>query len=82
MAKVPCPRCLGKGTVDIESVTFGDCVRQRREALLLTQERLAEKVGLSRAQVANIESGRVDTTMSKLAKFAEALGCSQKDLLP
>jgi len=48
----------------------------------LTQAELAPKVGLSRGQVANIEGGRSDLPMRQLAKFAAALGCGMKDLVP
>jgi transcriptional regulator with XRE-family HTH domain len=42
-----------------EHLSFGELVRQRRQRLLLTQEELAEKSGLSARSIQNIEAGRV-----------------------
>jgi transcriptional regulator with XRE-family HTH domain len=48
----------------------------------MTQEQLAGKVQLSRAQVANIEGGRSDMPLKTLARFSEALGVPARDLVP
>lgn len=77
-----CPRCNGAGEIDDASVHIGDLIRHTREARGLTQEQLAERVGLSRTQVTNIEVGRSDIPLKRLQKFAAALGCSMKVLVP
>jgi DNA-binding XRE family transcriptional regulator len=76
---VTCSHCNGSGKV---ALAFGHLVKARREELGLIQETLAEAVGLSRAQIANIETGRVDTSIEKLPLFAKALKCTPGDLLP
>jgi transcriptional regulator with XRE-family HTH domain len=48
----------------------------------LTQQELANRVGLSRAAVANIELGRQRVALHMLLRFAEALGRAPSDLLP
>lgn len=60
----------------------GDMIRAHRAALDMTQQQLSELVGRSRAQIANIESGRSDIPLSALARFAQAFKCSMKDLVP
>ncbi|KKB63392.1 hypothetical protein WM40_11620 [Robbsia andropogonis] len=36
---------------------FGECFRKERKALALTQEQLAQKVGLARQTISQIEKG-------------------------
>jgi transcriptional regulator with XRE-family HTH domain len=43
----------------VRPFSFGALVRQHRRRLLLTQEELAEKSGLSTRSIQNIEAGRV-----------------------
>jgi len=52
---------------------FGKKVRALRKSLGLTQEQLAEKIGISVISVANIESGRSGISFSKLEVLAKAL---------
>lgn len=54
-------------------VLFGEAVRDARLALEMTQEELAAKVGLVRASIANIETGRQRVLLSDLFDFAKAL---------
>lgn len=46
-----------------------------------TQEKLAKKVGISRASLANIETGRQSVLVHQLYSLAEALGLSPQDFL-
>ncbi len=57
-------------------------IMEMRKSKKLTQEALSERVGLSRTQITNIEVGRSDVTMKVLERFALALKCSPKDLIP
>ena len=75
-----CPHC--KGTGILSAPTYGSIILTRREELGLTQQQVSELIGISRAQVANIESGRSDIPLSRIFKFADALKCQPKDLLP
>lgn len=45
-----------------------------RKAAGLTQETLAERTGLARSSIANLEAGRQDVPLSKLQAHAEAVG--------
>ena len=55
---------------------------QRVKKLRLTQEQLAEIVGISRPSVANIENGRQQLTVAQLVRFADALNVAPSELLP
>jgi len=62
---------------------FGKAVATRRKKLELTQSDLAGRVGISRASVANIESGRQSVLLHHLYALASALECAKvSDLLP
>jgi transcriptional regulator with XRE-family HTH domain len=62
---------------------LGRAVSARRDELKLTQQALADKIGLSRASVANIESGRQKVLLHQVYKLVRALGLkSITELLP
>ncbi len=52
---------------------LGEAVAIRRKAMRLTQAQVAAKVGISRASIANIESGRQKVLLHQVYLFAEAL---------
>ncbi len=55
--------------------------RQRREAKL-SQTQLAQRCGLARGSIANIESGNQRPTLHTLWSLADALGVDMRSLLP
>lgn len=62
---------------------FGNAVSTRRKALALTQAQLASKVKMSRASIANIESGRQNILLHHVYALAAALDFAKVgDLLP
>ena len=50
---------------------FGKRIRELRKSRKITQEQLAEIVGLDAKQIGNIENGAGFTTMMTLEKFAK-----------
>lgn len=61
---------------------IGTQIALRRKSKRLTQARLAEVVGLSRASIANIERGRQNFLVHTLWEIGRALGAHPRDLLP
>ena len=61
---------------------LGGLIRARRKALSLTQQDVAARIGMSRASLANIETGRQKVLVHQLYALAEALDLSPADLLP
>ncbi len=56
---------------------IGEMVRERREAMGLTQAELAERSGVSRVRISHLESGRVfDMSFGKLSALLDACGMS------
>jgi len=53
---------------------LGRAVAKRREELQLTQAEVASRIGLTRASLANIETGRQKVLLHHIYLLAEALG--------
>ena len=56
-------------------------VRALRKALGLSQEELADRVGLRQAQISELESARNNIKIDNLHRLAVALGVRARDLL-
>src|SRR6516164_9225280 len=62
------------------SAPFGELLRRARQAAGLTQEELAERAGLSRRGIADLESGaRKTPRKDTVALLAAALGVSEAE---
>jgi len=61
---------------------IGRIIRARRRVLDRAQGQLAQQVGISRATLANIETGRQRVLVHQLYAFARALELKLSDLLP
>lgn len=62
-------------------MTFGDNVRKRRLELGLSQQELANKIGVSsRSMINKIESGR-NVSQKMIIRISNALNCTPADLL-
>ena len=57
--------------MDIETTTLGARLREAREYLRLSQDEVARVVGLPRAAISLIESGRRKVAALELKKFAD-----------
>jgi transcriptional regulator with XRE-family HTH domain len=55
-------------------------IRQHRETKGLTQKELAEKVGMDRTYLNQIEQGKRKASLMMLERIAKALDVSVKDL--
>lgn len=61
--------------------TLAKRMKERRQALGMSQEALADRSGLSSNFIARIEIGDKTPSLSTLAKLADALGTSVSELL-
>ena len=55
-------------------LTFGRMIESFRKCDEVTQERLAHKMGISKAHLCDIEKGRRMVSPSRAAKFARVMG--------
>jgi transcriptional regulator with XRE-family HTH domain len=61
---------------------FGRLLRQRRKSAHLTQDDVADRVGLARTSITNIEQGRQHVSLHMLYELADAVGAHAHELLP
>jgi transcriptional regulator with XRE-family HTH domain len=57
-------------------ITFGQLIEAHRSCDEISQAELARRMGMSRAQVCDIEKGRRMVSAERAAQFAKALGYS------
>ncbi len=60
---------------------IGAKIAELRKDRKLTQEQLAEKVGITVQYLGSIERGKANTTLNRLDKIADVLGCESTDLI-
>lgn len=60
---------------------FGLNLRSRREALGLTQDRVAALAGLDQKAVSDVEVGARNATLDLMQRLAQAVGCTVSLLL-
>jgi len=65
---------------ELKNQTLGECLKQRREALGLTQRELALRLGLKPRHVADLENGPSRPSFMLLGRVAEVLGFKKEDL--
>ena len=78
---IVCPRCAGEGKVAPESISIGDRLRGLRSHVGMTQAEVSPKLGITRAQLANIEADRSRPGIECLVKAADIFGVSVDSLL-
>ena len=71
---------IGKRTQQNIKSRFGAAVKKRRYELGISQEALAERAGLHRTYVADIERGARNLAIENIEKLAGALEVSISDL--
>ncbi len=71
----------GNMDMNMNYYEIGQRIRKNRKALELSQEELAEKVGISATHMSHIETGNTKLSLAVFAKLAKALGCRADDLL-
>lgn len=69
------PNCNSTGTIDISSLKLA------RKGLGLTQQEIADALGVQRTQVTNIESGKSNITSDKVRPWARLLNMTTDDFL-
>lgn len=60
---------------------IGQRIRKYRKACQLSQEQLAEEVGISTTHLSHIETGNTKLSLAVLVKIAEAVSVRTDDLL-
>lgn len=64
-----------------EQVSLGQRIRKRRQALQITQQELAQALGMTPQHISAIEQDKWSPSLSLIPKLAEVLGVSTDYLL-
>lgn len=67
--------------MDNIKLTLGDKIRVIRRARGLTQEQLANKIGIQRIQISWYETGKIHPSINTLEWICKALNIKASDLL-
>ena len=73
-----CPYCKGTGKIE---ATFASRLVSLRSAKGVTQQDVSLAIGLSRPQIANLEIGRGEPSVTTLINLASYFDCSTDYLL-
>ncbi len=60
---------------------FGEAIRARREALGVSQEAMAERVGVHRTYMGSVERGERNVSLRNIVRIAQALGVTVSVLM-
>lgn len=69
---------MGTSTLQVR---LGAAIRARREAMGISQEGFADKIGMHRAYYSTIERGERNLTLATLERVAVGLGAKPSQLL-
>lgn len=72
---------MRKSKITQREIALGKRIRRLRKQKDLTQEKLAEKVGVSVTHIGLIETGKRGVSMKTLEKIARSLSSMVKDLI-
>lgn len=64
------------------NIIVGKTIKAFREKSGLSQEEFGFKIGLTRASIINLETGRSSTTLETFLNICQILNCTPNDLLP
>ena len=64
-----------------ESKKLGENLKKIRTNKNITQTELAEKLGVDKSFVSNLENGKNNPTLSTIASLAQALGVTTKEII-
>ncbi|KFZ36516.1 XRE family transcriptional regulator [Shewanella mangrovi] len=64
------------------AIRFGAKLRDKRNALGLSQDKMALLAEMDRSYAGRIERGEVNITLEKAYQLAEVLECDIRELLP
>jgi len=62
------------------TIDLGNRIRELRQAIGLSQEKFALKIGMDRTYFASIESGKRNVAICNIKKIADGLGVSLSEL--
>lgn len=65
---------ISRKRIDLVAEIIGERIYKERYRQGLTQEQLADEIGIARVTLTNVENGRSTTTIKNLIRIGRALG--------
>ncbi len=65
----------------MDFIGMGQRIREKRKAYMITQEVLAEKLGISVEYMSRVENGNVRASLTLLEKISRVLDISEEELI-
>lgn len=75
------PRASVKTDKDRDLIRVGAAIRAKRKALEVSQEELADNVGMDRSHMGRIERGERNVSLINIIRIARALDCVPSEIL-
>jgi transcriptional regulator with XRE-family HTH domain len=72
---------LGKAQEEALQRAIGKAIRQRRDEFGISQEELADRSGINRTYVGDVERGERNVALVNIVVFAQALDLTASELL-
>jgi len=66
---------------DIDAITVGKRICQKRKELKLTQTNIKESIGISSGNMSEIENGKILPSASNLLRLSDLFNCSMECIL-
>lgn len=60
--------------VGVDAFILGECLKEERRKVGITQEQLAERIGTKKSYISRVENGHADIQVSTLFKIFQGLG--------
>lgn len=65
---------------EVNAYYVGEAIRKMRQAQNLTQEQLGERIGVQKAQISRLETGKCVITLPTMSRIFQALGVATATL--
>jgi transcriptional regulator with XRE-family HTH domain len=72
---------LGKAQEEALQGAIGKAIRQRRDEFGISQEELADRSGINRTYIGDVERGERNVALVNIVVFAQALDLTASELL-
>ena len=74
-------KIIYKGAIVMESENYGSLIKNLRQQMGLTQNQVADSLGVTPGYISNVENNRTAMSLRVLTYYAQLIGCSLDSLV-